>query len=126
MAVIPLVLAMGSANDGRAKAGPNPYAREDFGRPCYARRKSLKRELRATGKQTALLEGFFPNTGDAAWFIEKTSAKDTFSPNTGDAALRRPQWPLYLNFSRMQGMLLLLYHARDCPPCFSHTRVMPP
>ena len=66
MAVIPLVLAMGSANDGRAKAGPNLYAREDFVRPCYARRQSLKRELRATGKQTALLEGFFPNTRNAA------------------------------------------------------------
>ena len=37
------------------------YARVDFVRPCYARRQSLKRELRATGKQTALLEGFFPH-----------------------------------------------------------------
>ena len=110
----------------RAEVGPNSYARGDHIRPCYARQKSLKRELRATGKQTAPLEGFFPNTGDAAWFIEKTSAKDTFFPNMGDAALRRPQWPLYLNFSRMQGMPLLLYHARDCPPCFSHTRGMPP
>ena len=68
----------------RAEVGPNSYARGDHIRPCYARQKSLKRELRATGKQTAPLEGFFPNTGDAAWFIEKTSAKDTSSPHTED------------------------------------------
>lgn len=87
---------MGSANDGRAKAGPNLYAREDFVRPCYARRQSLKRELRAMGKQTALLEGFFPNTENAA--------------------LRRPQWLFCVSpFSPYTGSGLKSITAQKSP-----------
>lgn len=76
--------------------GPNPYAREDFVRPCYARRKSLKRELRATGKQTALLKGFFPNTENAA--------------------LRRPQWLFCVSpFSPYTGSGLKSITAQKSP-----------
>ena len=32
------------SSNSRAKAGPNSYARGDCTRPCYARRRSLKRE----------------------------------------------------------------------------------
>ena len=103
----------------RAEVGPNSYARGDHIRPCYARQKSLKRELRATGKQTAPLEGSSPHTEDTVWFIEKTSAKDTSSPHTEDTVPQKG--------SLSSPHRVFPAHG-GCRPdkSYTHTAVLPP
>ena len=54
------------SSNSRAKVGPNSYARGDCTRPCYARRRSLKREP-AYRKTKHIPERVFPTrAGDTA------------------------------------------------------------
>lgn len=103
--------------NGRAEICPNPYARGDYVRPCYARQRSLKREP-AYRKTKHIPERVSPTRrGISRCLLSATSFNCYFTHTQKDIASRFFKiFHLILFYPYAKG-----YHALPCAyPCREH------